>query len=128
MSKPLKEVRKAKGIGVRRLSQGAPVSPRTVITTEKGESVPTLETIRKISGFLGVDPMEVSEFRAVLEEQGLEGLPESSSVAESGPIYAESRLDRGHQIEELLHLMRVLEREDVDTAYRLMFRDEPPQR
>lgn len=136
MVKPLKEIRQDRGIGVRRLSSGAPVAPRTIITTEKGDSKPGLETIRKISRFLKVDPMEVAEFREVLEEQGFEELPPEEAPEPSPPTFypsppaypsgAEEPRDRGQMIEELVRLMRGLGRTDVDRAYRLLFEDEPP--
>lgn len=118
MARPLKEVRTQRGIGVRRLSQAAPVSPRTIITTEKGESTPTLETIRKISAYLDVDPMEVSEFRAALEEQGLDVLPEPGpTVPPTGASVAGD--ERG--IEDLVELMRDLGRRQTREAYRRAF-------
>ncbi len=147
MVEPLKKIRQGRGIGVRRLSSGAPVAPRTIITTEKGESLPGLETIRKISRFLKVDPMEVAEFRAALEKQGLEGLPPEEPAPQdlpqpSPPAYPQPAYpqpaprrfwvgqeepgDRGEMIEELVRLMRSLGRTDVDRAYRLLFEDEPP--
>lgn len=119
MPKPLKEIRTGRNIGVRRLSQGAPVSPRTIITTEKGESLPSVETIRKISRYLDVDPMEVSEFRAALEKQGLEGLPEepapSTSVVSIAPVSDE----RG--FEDLVGLMRELGARQTRAAYERAF-------
>jgi transcriptional regulator with XRE-family HTH domain len=127
--KPLKTIRQDRGIGVRRLSSGAPVAPRTIITTEKGESTPSLETIRKISRFLKVDPMEVAEFREALKDQGLEELPPEDPPQPAPPAYsagAEEPRDRGQMIEELVRLMRNLGRADVDRAYRLLFENEPP--
>ena len=122
MPRPLKEVRQERNIGVRRLSKGAPVAPRTLITTEKGESTPTLETIRKISGFLKVDPMEVSEFRAALEEQGLDGLPEEyAPPAGSGGVDTDERT-----LEDLVELMRDLGRRQSREAYRRAFDSDPP--
>ncbi|MDP9487990.1 MAG: helix-turn-helix domain-containing protein [Actinomycetota bacterium] len=129
MVEPLKKIRQDRGIGVRRLSSGAPVAPRTIITTEKGESLPSLETIRKISRFLKVDPMEVAEFRAALEKQGFEELPPEDLPQPSPPARpagAQEPKDRGQMIEELVRLMRSLGRTDVDRAYRLLFEDEPP--
>jgi transcriptional regulator with XRE-family HTH domain len=120
--KPLKEVRKGQRIGVRRLSQRAPVSPRTVITTEKGESRPTFETIRKISRVLGVDPMEVSEFRAVLEEEGLEGLPEEPPLSPGASVPSSGE----GAFEDLVELMRDLGRRQTREAYRRAFGSEPP--
>ncbi len=129
MPRPLKEVRQERRVGVRRLSQGAPVAPRTIITTEKGESTPSLDTIRKISRFLGVDPVEVSEFREALEKHGLTELPPEEPLSPAPPTYptgAGEPRDRGRMIEELVRLMRTLGRADVDRAYRLLFEEEPP--
>ena len=124
MPRPLKEIRQELGFGVRRLSKGAPVSPRTLITTEKGESTPTPETIRKISRFLGVDPMEVSEFKAAIEEQGLAGLPAEpappSLAGAVGPDGDERTL------EDLVELMRELGRRQTREAFRRAFGSEPP--
>ena len=135
-----------RGIGIRRLSKGAPVAPRTIYGIERGESTPQVETIRKISRFLKVAPMRVAEFRAALEAEGLTELPPEREELGLGAVmgsslgsfaaspgspsvggYESPGWDRGRQIEELLRLMRDLEREDVDAVYRLIFRDEPPR-
>jgi transcriptional regulator with XRE-family HTH domain len=121
---PLKEVRQERGIGVRRLSRGAPVSPRTLITTEKGESTPTPETIRKISRFLGVDPMEVSEFKAALKEHGLEGLPEEPAPLSVAGVVGPGEDER--TFEDLVELMRDLGRRQTREAFRRAFGSEPP--
>lgn len=76
MVETLREARQRLGIGVRRLSKGAPVSPRTVYQVERRETVPQVETIRKLSRFLGVEPMEIQEFADSLTAQGLEEMPE----------------------------------------------------
>ena len=125
MPRPLKEVRQEREIGVRRLSKGAPVSPRTLITTEKGDSTPTPETIRKISRFLGVDPMEVSEFKAALEEQGLAGLPEEPAPASLGSGVVGPGEDE-RTLEDLVELMRDLGRRQTREAFRRAFGSEPP--
>jgi transcriptional regulator with XRE-family HTH domain len=122
--RPLKEVRQERGIGVRRLSKGAPVSPRTLITTEKGDSTPTPETIRKISRFLGVDPMEVSEFKAALEEQGLAGLPEEPTPRTGAGSVGPNGDER--TLEDLVELMRDLGRRQTREAFRRAFGSEPP--
>jgi transcriptional regulator with XRE-family HTH domain len=122
--RPLKEVRQERGIGVRRLSKGAPVSPRTLITTEKGDSTPTPETIRKISRFLGVDPMEISEFKAALEEQGLAGLPEEPAPT-LGPTTRVPGEDE-RTLEDLVELMRDIGRWQTREAFRRAFGSEPP--
>lgn len=133
MPKPLKEIRTGRQIGVRRLSQGAPVSPRTVITTEKGESRPGVDTIRKISRYLDVDPMEVTEFRAALEELGLDGLPEEPASppppAASPPRASPPAGDLYEAwVRELEFMMREFGRLATEEAYRRAFgtRPEPP--
>lgn len=128
MPKPLKEVRTGRGVGVRRLSQGAPVSPRTVITTEKGESAPSLETVRKISKYLDVDPMEVTEFRAALEKQGLDGLPEESAPSAPSEVSGSTPVSDERELEDLVGLMRELGARQTREAYRRAFGTtlEPP--
>lgn len=85
MAETLREARERLGIGVRRLSKGAPVSPRTIYQVERGENKPQVETVRKMSRFLGVDPMEIEEFANSLKEQGYEALPEEHVLAVAAP-------------------------------------------
>ena len=121
MPRPLKEIRTGRNIGVRRLSQGAPVSPRTIITTEKGESTPGVETIRKISRFLDVDPMEVTEFKAALEEQGLDVLPDEPAPIVSSEVSGGVPVSNERDFEHLVELMRDLGRVQTRAAYRKAF-------
>lgn len=131
--KPLKETRQSRGIGIRRLSKGAPVAPRTIYAIEKGESTPQPETIRKISRFLDVDPMDVAEFKAALEAEGLEGLPEEPRQGSPAPGLGLSpspprstdEEERELMFADLVRLMRYLGRLDTDRAYRRAFEDEP---
>lgn len=86
MTQTLREIRNQQGIGIRRLSKGAPVAPRTIYGIENGDSTPNPETIRKISRYLKIeDPMEVTEFRSALESQGLDALPEESEPTMTAP-------------------------------------------
>lgn len=131
-TRTLNEVRKEQGIGIRRLSKGAPVAPRTIYGIERQTSTPQPDTIRRISQFLGVDPMEVTEFRAALEAEGLDALPEkepadfllASPAREDKPRYAEEREEARS---ELARLMRVLGLWETVEVYREVWGEDPPQ-
>lgn len=129
-TRTLNEVRKEQGIGVRRLSKGAPVAPRTIYGIERGQSTPQPDTIRRISRFLDVDPMEVSEFRAALEEQGYEEMPEEGPadflLASPAPVPAGSDW-RGEARSELAHLMRLLGLADTHEVYREVWGEDTPR-
>ena len=43
------------------------MSQRTVRIVERGMTKPTLETVRKLSEALEIDPTEVDEFRGAIE-------------------------------------------------------------
>lgn len=128
----LNEVRKEQGIGVRRLSKGAPVAPRTIYGIERKTSTPQPDTIRRISRFLGVDPMEVTEFKAALEKQGYDALPGeepadfllASTAREDPPRYAGEREEARS---ELARLMRVLGLWETVEVYREVWGEEPPE-
>jgi DNA-binding XRE family transcriptional regulator len=129
-TRSMKEIRQELGVGVRRLAKGAPVSPRTVISIEKGGSQPQIQTIRKISRFLAVDPMGVTEFRTALEAEGLTALPDEEpqqSFTEASSEIAGSSPDREQMVDDLKRRMRDLGRFDADRAYRQAFEDEPPR-
>jgi transcriptional regulator with XRE-family HTH domain len=51
---------------IRELANRAGVSPRTLNTIELGRTTPSLSTIKKLSEALGVDPLEIDEFRNVI--------------------------------------------------------------
>jgi transcriptional regulator with XRE-family HTH domain len=51
---------------IRELAQRAGVSPRTINTIELGRTTPSLSTVRKLSEALGIDPLEVDEFKDVI--------------------------------------------------------------
>ena len=48
---------------IRELAQRAGVATRTINDIELGRTTPSLVTIRKLSEALGMDPLEVDEFR-----------------------------------------------------------------
>jgi transcriptional regulator with XRE-family HTH domain len=135
VAKTLRETREERGgIGIRRLSRGAPVAPRTIYSIERGESTPSVETIRKISRFLGVDAMEITEFRDALEARGYSELPEEepagADLREEDARYAnipDPERSRSEWLQRLVEDMSALDRDDVDVIYRLVFRDEPPR-
>jgi transcriptional regulator with XRE-family HTH domain len=62
----LSEVRRSRLLTMRALAAKAGVSLKTVNNVEMGHISPQLSTIAKLSEALGVDPMEVDEFRAVI--------------------------------------------------------------
>ncbi len=64
---PLREIRIRKLLSVRELAKRAGVAQRTVVEAEARRQVPRPATMRKLAGALGVDPMEVDEFRAAMD-------------------------------------------------------------
>ena len=63
----LREERVRRLLSVRALAKRAGVAPTTVHLIETGRRRPQYLTIHRLSEALGVDPVEVEEFRAVLE-------------------------------------------------------------
>ena len=63
----LVELRADRLLSIRGLAQKAGVSQRTVHTVERGITKPTLNTVRKLSAALEIDPREVEEFREAIE-------------------------------------------------------------
>ena len=63
----LREARAARLLTVRGLAERAGVAFSTVHLIETGKSIPRFEVIRKLSAALGVEPVEVDEFRAAIE-------------------------------------------------------------
>ncbi len=55
-------------LSVRGLARRAGVAPTTVHLIETGQRAPQYLTIHKLSQALGVDPVDIDEFRDVLEE------------------------------------------------------------
>jgi len=63
----LREVRIRRLLSLRELAKRANVAQRTIVEAEAGRQVPQTRTMRKPAEALGVDPMEVDEFRAAIE-------------------------------------------------------------
>ena len=68
----LKEARAARLMTMRELAEKAGVAPSTVYLIEHGRSVPRFAVIRRLSEALGVEPADVEEFAAAIEERGKE--------------------------------------------------------
>ncbi len=69
-AKPLREHRHAKLRTLKGLAAEAGVSYATLVECELGRRVPTIRTIEKVCGALGVVPEEVVEFARALEHRG----------------------------------------------------------
>jgi transcriptional regulator with XRE-family HTH domain len=54
---------------LRALAVKAGVAPRTILEAEAGRQTPRPTTMRKLADALGVDPMEIDEFRTAVDEQ-----------------------------------------------------------
>ena len=63
----LVELRADRLLSIRGLAQKSGLSQRTVHTVERGMTKPTLNTVRKLSAALEIDPREVEEFREAIE-------------------------------------------------------------
>ena len=68
----LKEARAARLLTMRELAEKADVAPSTVYLIEHGRTVPRFAVIRRLSEALGVEPAEIEEFAAAIEERGKE--------------------------------------------------------
>ena len=66
--RPLVRIRLEQGLSRRALTCRAGCSPATIYGTEKGCRVPIPQTARKLSEALGVQLLEVQEFRVAIEE------------------------------------------------------------
>jgi DNA-binding XRE family transcriptional regulator len=53
----------------RDLAQEAGVTQKTIVDLELGRVEPHLQTMRKLAAALGVEPLEVKEFRKAIEEK-----------------------------------------------------------
>ncbi len=73
----LKEARAARLLTVRGLAERAGVAPSTVYLVENGRSVPRFAVIRALCDALGVEPGDIAEFTAAIEDvaQGKRGRP-----------------------------------------------------
>ena len=66
----LKEARARRLLSMRALAERAGVSPTTVYYAESGRRMPGFRAIRDLSAALEMDPLEIEEFRAVIEATG----------------------------------------------------------
>jgi transcriptional regulator with XRE-family HTH domain len=64
----LRELRIRRLLSLRELAKRASVAQRTIVEAEASRQVPRPATMRKIAEALKVDPMEVDEFRAAIED------------------------------------------------------------
>jgi transcriptional regulator with XRE-family HTH domain len=70
MSVPsLREIRLNRMWSQRDLAQQARVAQKTIVDLELRRSEPRLLTMRKLAAALGVEPLEVDEFRKAIEEK-----------------------------------------------------------
>lgn len=63
----LRELRVLNFLSVRELAKRAGVAFSTVHLVESGKATPHAATMRKIAAALGVEPMEIDEFREATE-------------------------------------------------------------
>ncbi len=66
----LRETRAARVLTIRELAEAAGVSTRTIVQIEAGQIMPRFATLKKIAAALGVEPAEIAEFAAAIEEAG----------------------------------------------------------
>jgi DNA-binding XRE family transcriptional regulator len=64
----LSEVRIGKLLDPKELAEKADVSVSNIHAIEVGRWLPSLATVRKLSAALEIDPLEVDEFRAAIEQ------------------------------------------------------------
>jgi len=64
----LSEARASKLFTAARLAQEAGVSRGSIYAIEAGKWLPGLETVRKLSETLKIDPLDVDEFKAAIEK------------------------------------------------------------
>lgn len=68
----LKEARAARLLTMRELAEKAGVAPSSIYLIERGQSVPRFAMIRKIAAALDMNPADIAEFAAAIEERGKE--------------------------------------------------------
>ncbi len=68
--KPLREWRAARLMSSKTLAIAAGVSNKTIIQIEHRRQLPTFRTIQRITDALGIEPGEIEEFAAAIEERG----------------------------------------------------------
>ncbi len=65
----LREARVARLLSQRDLAAQAGVALKTIVDAELGRVSPRLATMRRIAEALGVEPVEIEEFRVSIEEK-----------------------------------------------------------
>jgi DNA-binding XRE family transcriptional regulator len=65
----LREMRLSQALSQRDLAKKAGVAPKTIVDLELGRQEPQLRTIRRLAEALGVNVVDVDEFRQVIEEK-----------------------------------------------------------
>jgi DNA-binding XRE family transcriptional regulator len=68
--KTLREWRAERLESSKTLATKAGVSNKTILEIENGRNLPTFRTMRRLSEALGVQPADVEEFAAAIEERG----------------------------------------------------------
>lgn len=64
----LKDLRQQRFLSIRDLAKRADVSPQTIVTIEAGRRPPRPTTMRQLAEALGVEPIEIDEFRAAFAQ------------------------------------------------------------
>jgi transcriptional regulator with XRE-family HTH domain len=65
----LRETRLKQALSQRDLARKAGVAPKTIVDLELGRQEPRLRTIRRLAEALGVNVVDVDEFRQAIEEK-----------------------------------------------------------
>jgi len=65
----LREIRLSQALSQRDLAKKAGVAPKTIVDLELGRQEPQLRTIRRLAEALGVNVVDVEEFRQAIEEK-----------------------------------------------------------
>ena len=69
----LREARARKLLSARELGAQAGVSESNIYAIEHGGWLPSLATVKKLSNVLGIEPSEVTEFKAAIEKSAGKG-------------------------------------------------------
>ncbi len=64
--KTLRQIRRERALSIRELEKRAGVAHQTMVSAEAGKRL-HLSTMRKIADALGVEPVEIAEFAAIIE-------------------------------------------------------------
>ncbi len=65
----LREARLNQALSQRDLAEKAGIAPKTVVDLELGRQEPRLRTMRRLAEALGVNVIDVEEFRQAIEEK-----------------------------------------------------------